>query len=277
MKKRILKILTAVFFAISFMTFTAWADVAISGSYNYASIEMNAVVSERSGSCELRFGPGLEYGIYFELESGTELMITRAAGNFFDEILWGQTEYDGFVGWVDISQLDITEIISGELERADLVSSSCSETISQEIDGELIVFDFQIPKINLQGDEIREFNDVIYNTYYKLYQEIQTELKTGRIKGHMELPDLSSTGVIFSWNEDAEPDDEIRLVIIVNPQGLSGLEPVYYVYRIAASDGTILEPENWKEPTGYTEEEYLKRYKNEIEGNVNVSAEDSEE
>ena len=87
---------------------SAFADAAADWYPSNNSTSYNVQVSAPDGGCNLRYGPGVHYDriINYMIPNGTILYITREAqasnGNY-----WGYTQYNGYYGWVALSQCSV--------------------------------------------------------------------------------------------------------------------------------------------------------------------------
>lgn len=70
----------------------------------------NAVVSASDGYLNLRTGAGMAYGIITPVYNGTNLYVTAVLSNSADGLVWGLTNYNGYTGWVSMSQTTINSI-----------------------------------------------------------------------------------------------------------------------------------------------------------------------
>ena len=83
------------------------ADVAIGGDVNYRDADYYVVTDGPDGYVEMYYGPGLEYGVDYEIGNGKTLHIIETAENFYDMLEWGRAESDDYSRWV---RLDHTEL-----------------------------------------------------------------------------------------------------------------------------------------------------------------------
>jgi len=83
---------------------TAYADTMYSDHLYYA------VVSSDDGFANLRTGPGMAYGIIQPVYNGNSLSITAISQNSSDGIVWGETYYNGYNGWVALEPLIVTDV-----------------------------------------------------------------------------------------------------------------------------------------------------------------------
>ena len=108
--KNIVRLLLILLCSLSLLLpVTVFGDAAAGGEYNYQSVYYYVVVSAPDGYVNLRYGPGLEYGIIRPIYNGEYLLVTATQNNYYDGLLWGQTEYAGNYGWISISQTTITD------------------------------------------------------------------------------------------------------------------------------------------------------------------------
>ena len=72
--------------------------------------QYNAVVGASDGYVNLRSGAGMSYSIITPIYNGTNLYVTAVLSNSSDGLVWGQTTYNGYTGWISINQTTISSI-----------------------------------------------------------------------------------------------------------------------------------------------------------------------
>ena len=73
------------------------------------AVTYDVVVSAPDGYCNLRSGPGTEYGVLTPVYNGEKLHVTGESYNYNNALLWGSVTYNGVNGWVSLSQTSKTE------------------------------------------------------------------------------------------------------------------------------------------------------------------------
>ena len=111
MKNRVKRFLAA---AVMIMVCTVWmGGVFVSSAADnevYRNNIMNVVVSSDDGNCSFRSGPGLEYNVMQLIYNGTSLRVTGVMRNSSDGLVWGQTTYNGYTGWISIMLTVVTDV-----------------------------------------------------------------------------------------------------------------------------------------------------------------------
>lgn len=87
-----------------------WADAAGDWYGSYEDADYYVTVAAPDGGVNLRYGPGVDYEAILDspIPNGTQLHVIREApadnGNY-----WGQTDYQGYYGWIALSQVEVTQ------------------------------------------------------------------------------------------------------------------------------------------------------------------------
>lgn len=95
---KICVILAAILLLTSCTAFLAYG----ADNTTYTDNIYTMVVSSTDGSCNLRSGPGLSYGVITPIYNGTSLRVTALYRNSGDALVWGQTTYNGYTGWISV-------------------------------------------------------------------------------------------------------------------------------------------------------------------------------
>ena len=90
----------------------------------YTNNILNSVVTSSDGFCNLRTGPGLGYGVITPIYNGTSLRITAVTKNYAEDIVWGQTIYNGMSGWVSVIPTTVSDIENASLAVYDVTVSN---------------------------------------------------------------------------------------------------------------------------------------------------------
>jgi len=77
---------------------------------SYTNNILNVTVSSSDGRCSFRTGPGLSYSMMREIYNGTVLRITALNQNPSDGLVWGQTTYNGYSGWVSMVLMIVNDV-----------------------------------------------------------------------------------------------------------------------------------------------------------------------
>ena len=73
----------------------------------YPTIDFTVAVTAEAGLLNFRQGAGTGYAVIQEIPNGTILRITNLQYNSADNYFFGQTSYNGYIGWVSIRQTTI--------------------------------------------------------------------------------------------------------------------------------------------------------------------------
>ena len=92
-------------FSLNLTVFTFGADNTL-----YSNNIMDVVVSSSDGNASFRSGPGLSYGVNQLIYNGTYLQITGVYRNSADGLVWGQTTYNGYSGWVCVETVVVNSV-----------------------------------------------------------------------------------------------------------------------------------------------------------------------
>jgi len=117
MNSRIIKIVLIMLLAMSLIM----ASVCISNAdaaadwYNETSVSYDVQVSAPDGYVNVRSGPGVDYDILTSATNGV-IMHVVAEANASNGKTWGQVNYNGYYGWIALSQ--VTTDISQDNETS---------------------------------------------------------------------------------------------------------------------------------------------------------------
>ena len=260
MEKRFMLIIAVVLSITVLFTGIAWADAAVDGGHNYQDADFYVVVDAPDGYVNFRYGPGLEYGIYEPIYNGEVLHIIQTADNYYDELSWGETPYDGRYGWVSLSQVTYQEASSDDTyiqplpdyqqgavqaiwgEQEEPLVSDAYKYVKTVHDSE---YSYAIPRINLTSEYIYSLNEETYDDLAEEVRHSVTRLEEGQILTVDELLVLS-----YKWYQN---EDILSIVLYA---AFGGPWHDLSAVNISIPEERVMEDYEIYERAGYTEEQY---------------------
>lgn len=78
-------------------------------------------VTSSDGYVNFRSGPGRSYGVIQPIYNGAVLNITAALDNSAEDLVWGQTSYNGASGWVCLNETTVTSVSNASTAQYNVV------------------------------------------------------------------------------------------------------------------------------------------------------------
>ena len=253
--RRITILITAAFVCMA-LTFplNVYADAAVGGEHNFRSADYYVIVDAWDGYVNFRYGPGLEYGIYCPIYNGEVLYIQSVADNYYDGLTWGETYYDGYYGWISLTEVSDyypepqtepptypqpePQPVTEQPVQPDYQAGAAGKIWGVPDDQSQIQpvtdayryekdhYRFAIPRINIASEDADSFNNLVYSDLSGGISKSVTMLEAGQTPG---IDDLLGSSYKYHVNDD------VLSVVIYFSQG--GPWHEYSAFNFSVSDG----------------------------------------